>query len=1079
MIVRDLILNFCLLTTFMFFFGNFIFNIERKLKNDTGYKWKVGLFQGILGVILIYFGSQIESHSITDFRPIAILVASYFGGPFSGIITTLMVILARLLFHAPPGILLEVTVSIFIISLVSFITNRYLKNYWINWLTSVTCTNIIIFIYFAFMRHLPIDTVVLPYCLAYEICGLFIAVKMYYLSNAQILRQQFDALQRDLLEILHSQAGFTFKLKKENGRARYAIAGGKLLHKIGIPPEELLGKEIEEVPYFPKPLLEELQIQHEKVWGGQAVSYEVEMANVTILLSLKPIFAEKEVQAIIGSAIDISARKRSEQQLAESEELYRTLVESSQNFVFRFDLEGMITSINQKVRDVFKVHTDKIGSFRDLLPPGEHLDIFDYYFHKAIFEGLVQRFECTFEVDNQEYEFDVVFSPNYVNQTITSITGTMHDVTDIKKRKQADEANQAKSEFLARMSHEIRTPISGVIGLSELLQKTEMSNLQQDYLRKILSSSRTLLGIINDVLDFSKIESGKIDLEQEEFNIHEMMQELSDMLSVLIGPKQLKVVIDTSPDIPDTMIGDVMRIEQILINLINNAIKFTEEGYIYVKAEPVYYEEDVIHIEFSVEDTGIGLSAEQIHKLFKPFSQVGYTRGHKSGGTGLGLSICKYFVELMGGFMKVDSCPGKGSKFSFVLPFEQGDCHPKSKRTNYMDFAQRTILVIENNPLVKFSLSNMLESMNFQVSSCAHYEDVDRNDLVNFDVILADICAAEEWSELRGWLQAEGDVPAAARLVAVATPIVRDQLLQVQPECEQPDAIILMPVNRIGLCHILSSLFEDEIPQDSLQLSELAGRPCDKVTHILLAEDNEINQLVVSEQLKSHGYSVTIAQNGFEVLKHLIQQQWDVVVMDIHMPEMDGIETTKVIREDHRFNQLPIIALTAGVVKEEHEMYYRIGMNEVLTKPLEIDKLIAAIHRFTDQKNHADPTSDRKTAELKQIKGIDIASLQRRIDGKEKIMFHMFKMFQRDYSFFMEQLKDTLSRHNVDQAKRMIHTLKGVAGNISALELFMAAGALEKSIDKEESYEVHIKLLERELDLVLTSLQPFLSSWRG
>ncbi|MFC5447695.1 response regulator [Paenibacillus aestuarii] len=1079
MFVRDLILNFCLLTTFMFFFGNFIFNIERKMKNDTAYKWKVGLFQGILGVILIYFGSQIESHSVTDFRPIAILVASYFGGPLSALITTLMVILARLLFPSSSEIMFEVSVAISIISLVSFITNRFIKNYWINWLTSVTWTNIIIFIYFAFMRHFHIDSFVLPYCLTYEVCGLFIAVKMYYLRNAQILRQKFDALQKDLLEVLYSQAGFTFKLKKENGRAQYAMAGGKLLHEIGIPPEELLGKEIEEVPYFPEPLLELLQIQHDKVWKGQPVSYEVEIANYTILLSLKPIFAKNEVQAIIGSGIDITSRKRSEEQLAESEELYRTLVESSQNFVFRFDLEGMITSMNQKVRDVFRVNPDRIGSFYDLLPAGEHLDIFDFYFHKSVHEGVTQRFECIFQIDNHDYEFDVIFCPNYVNQTITSITGTMHDVTDIKKRKQADEANHAKSEFLARMSHEIRTPISGVIGLSELLQKTEMSSLQQDYLRKILSSSRTLLGIINDVLDFSKIESGKIDLEQEEFNIHEMMQELSDMLSVLIGPKQLKVVIDTSADIPETIIGDLMRIEQILINLINNAIKFTDEGYIYVKAEPVYDEEDVIHIEFSVEDTGIGLSAEQIHKLFKPFTQVGYTRSHKSGGTGLGLSICKYFVELMGGSMKVTSCPGQGSKFSFILPFEQGNCSLLAKRTNYLDFEQRSTLVIENNPLIRLSISNMLESMNFQVCGCASDEEMDMNALASLDVILADVSAPEEWSKLRQGLQASENYSATTRLVAVATPIVRDQMIQVLPASEQPDAIILMPINRIGICQTLSTLFEDEISEDSCQEIEHLSKPQEKVPHILLAEDNEINQLVVSEQLNSHGYSVTIAQNGFEVLKYLIQKKWDVVVMDIHMPEMDGIETTKIIREDHRFDQLPIIALTAGAVKQEHEMYYRIGMNEVLTKPLEIDKLIAAIHKCSDQQGRTDQTSDRKKSDLKQIKGIDIAALQHRIDGKEKIMFHMFRMFQRDYCIYMEQLKATLTRQNIDHAQQMLHTLKGVAGNISALGLFMAAAALEKSIENEEAYEEHIEMLERELDVVLTSIQSYLSSWRG
>ncbi|WP_240633088.1 response regulator [Paenibacillus montanisoli] len=1046
----------------MFFFGNLLLN--EKLKSTRSYKWKVGLFHGLLGVVLMYTGFHLNNNLIFDLRPIAILVSSLFGGPLAVIITSIVILLSRMLLWPTAQVMIHVTAVTAIIAVISILTRRYINHYWIQWTVSITGTNIIIMIYFFGFKHLSLNSILLPYFAAYEICGMYIAVKMYFFVKSQHLRQQFDALQRDLLEILHSQAGFTFKLKKDKDQAKCVIAGGKLLQDIGIAPEELIGSTLETNAALPKRLSGFLQVNHREAWQGNPVSYEANFAGHTVLLSLKPIFNGREVDAVIGSAIDITERKQSEKQLAESEELYRSLVESSQDLIFRFQTDGTITSLNQTAREVFDLRADCMVrvQLQDLLPPGDHALVCNYHFSKAVRDGTPQRFDCSFTLNDQQYEYDVMFSPNYVDQILAGITGTMHDIADIKKRKEADEANKAKSEFLARMSHEIRTPISGIIGLSELLLRTELSPIQMDYLQKIITSSRTLLGIINDVLDFSQIESGKIDLEMAEVNIHEMIQQLSDMLSALIGYKQLKFIIDTSADIPDALFADSMRIEQILINLFNNAIKFTDNGYIYVKVEPVHVDEDSIHIEFSVEDTGIGMTDEEMSKLFKPFTQLGYARDLKYGGSGLGLSICKYFVELMGGTISVQSEAGKGSKFSFVLPFE---FFPEAdpKREDYTDFSAMKVLVIEESPLVRKGLCSMLETLNFQVESCSDYKQVELS-TKQYDLILADLCA-EEMTDVQDWLQLK--LQASARnmpIVVIGTPMIRDEMIRVLPSHAQPDALLLMPVNRVGLYRALKSLFGNRDPVEDVPFVKEEEEPVGRGVEILLAEDNRINQLIMTEMLNMYGYSVTVANNGLEVLEHLKHNHFDLVLMDIHMPEMDGIVTTMRLRENPSLAGLPIITLTAGVVKEDHELYYRVGMTDVLTKPVEFDRIVELINQYVKPK--------------RAIAGIDTEAILRSVDGKEHILIHILNMFQQDYSHFIEELQETMFRRDWLQAQQMLHMLKGAAGHLSATGLLEAATDLEKALKAEEEYDAPFIRLNNEIRTILHSLKQHESKFK-
>lgn len=1073
--IRDLMLSFCLLTIFTFFFEHFMMKVNMNLKITTWYVWKVGFYQGFVGVILMYFGHHFDNYFLADLRTIPILISSFIGGPFSAVITMLVTLLYQLSYVSSIEIVIQGTVVISLILIISITSVRVIKHYWMQWVISITCSNFVILFFHYYTENYPILSAELQYFLAYQASGLFIAAKLYYMCNAQKLKHQFDVLQSDLLEILHLQPGLIYKLTKEDGKIKYKIAGGALFEELGISSEDIVGKSIDNITVFPDELSIFLQSKKEKAWLGEHLSFETYFANRTLLVTLKPIFHNNVVGSVIGSAIDITERKQSEKQLVESEELYRSFVESSQDFIVRFDVEGRMTSVNKKVLETFRAQPKNvIGEFlTDRLPPGDHIETWVYHFNQVISQRKMESFEYSFKFDNIEYDYDVTLSPFFdINQVIIGITCTAHDIKNLKKSRAADEANKAKSEFVARMSHEIRTPLSGIIGLTELLMRQKMSPVQKDYLDKILSSSKTLLGIVNDVLDFSKIEAGKIEIQKVQFNLHHLLQELSDILTVFVGEKRLKFIIDTSADIPETLYGDSLRIEQILINMINNAIKFTDSGYIYVKVELMSYEDEMFYLEFSVKDTGIGLTSDQMSYLFEPFTQVGHFSKHKYGGTGLGLSICKYFIELMGGTISVVSQPGYGSEFSFTLPFEHVPLNTQMRMEDPIEFSQMNVLVIENNEVVSKGICSMLESMNFQVIACDNYLNIDFTS-IPLEVILTDL-SMDTMNDLNDWLQLKRRTSAhPVRHVAISTPMVREEIMKL-PEHLQPDAIILMPVSRIGLYRTMRSLFWHKYKEPAVIQRTQTNVLRDRQMNILLAEDNAINQLVVTELLKSYGFSVTVANHGYEVLRLLYREQWDLLLMDIHMPELDGVGTTKKIREDHRFDQLLIIALTANTVKEDHEMYYRIGMNGVLMKPLEVNQLISLINR-RDVSNDSivyKKSEDQDYFE-NYIKGIDIQAIRRRVNGKENVLVHMFIVFLRDYSDFTNRLQDSLSRYDHTKTRRMLHTLKGVAGNFSADGLLAAASQLESIIEQGGDIQASMEQLDRELHVILSSLQHF------
>jgi PAS domain S-box-containing protein len=787
----------------------------------------------------------------------------------------------------------------------------------------------------------------------------------------------------------------------------------------------------------------------------------------------------EELEAQQQSLIQQQEVLESNREILESaEERTRLILGSVNEGIWGLDRDGKSTFINKATSITLGYTEDELlnAQMHSLVhyarPDGSLYPKEESHIYLTTLDGKARKVddEVLWRKDGSSFPVEYETTPLFKNGELAGTVIVFRDITErrqaenvVKRAKEiAEEATKAKSDFLANMSHEIRTPMNAIIGMSHLALQTDLNAKQRNYIEKVDSSAKNLLGIINDILDFSKIEAGKMQFERADFYLEDVMEHLADLSVIKSRDKGLELLFDVDTDVPTAIVGDSMRLGQVLINLLNNAIKFTEKGEVSVNVHKIADANDGVLLRFDITDTGIGLSEEQCGKLFTAFSQADTTTSRKYGGTGLGLTISKRIVEMMEGEIGVTSEPDVGSTFYFTAKFGV-QSEQRKLSINTEDIEGLRILVVDDNESAREILQNMLQYLKFDVSSvnsgAEAIEELKRAQqeqrpygLTLIDWMMPSMDGVETIRRIRE----DGELLAVPTFVMV-TAYSQDELLE-QAVGLNIAGVLIKPVSPSTLLDSILNALGKEVVQSTRkhekQANYLEAEKLMKGAYLLLVEDNAVNQELALEILQDGGLRVDVANNGAEAVEKVMNTDYDGVLMDCQMPVMDGFEATRKIRQDARFADLPILAMTANAMAGDKEKCLECGMNDHIPKPIDVAQLFLTMAQWIKPK--------KKSLE---IKGLDINGALGRVAGNEKLLRKLLGRFVQTQADVTERIKISISTNDMETATREAHTIKGLAGNIGATLLFEYAAKLEKTLKegKADSFDSAIEILQVEL----------------
>lgn len=813
-------------------------------------------------------------------------------------------------------------------------------------------------------------------------------------------------------------------------------------------------------------------------------------------LDIQPLFSEDgKLMKYISMQTDVTERKRTQDTLRQ----FKTTLDQTHDAVFIFDPDSLIFSY------VNLGAVLQLGYTREELQTMTPVDIKPEFTHKRFMDMVAPLISG----DEKRLVFETVHAHkdgrripvNILLQLIQEEKGParfvaiVRDVTEQKRinleleaaKEAAEEAARTKGEFLANMSHEIRTPMNAIIGMAYLAGNTDLTPRQKDYIGKIETSAKSLLAIINDILDFSKIEAGRMTIEQVPFDLTEVINDIVTLSASPIAEKELELYVLIDPEISPIVNGDPVRLGQVLNNLLSNAVKFTDQGdiEIHVRRKEQYSHTQVL--EFELCDTGIGMTPDQTARLFQKFSQADSAITRKYGGTGLGLAICRQLVRLMGGDIWVDSKIDEGSRFIFTLPLGYQDDRQSlaTVHTLPLNLRDLKVLLMDGNPKTLSIMEQQLRSLNFEViseSSCSlgvGAIEVSLNAKTPFELVVMDYKNCKEESlttDRRIWKILESMRIPTIIMVGLKELVEAENISNTIPMT----SILSKPVTPSNLFNAIVDAFgyqdvkhrreSEPSHSDTMRLNVLKG------ARVLLVEDNAMNQQVAKELLEKVGVLVAIAKDGTQALKMVQSASYDLILMDIQMPKMDGITATGKIREmNGKIASIPIIAMTANAMVGDRQKSLNAGMNDHISKPVDPRKLYACMIRWVDGKSDSevqmavlDSEDGLELGVAEKLPGLDVATALTRLGGNVSLYDSLLREFLDTYDGVAGRILKNVQDGDDETAIQEVHTAKGLSGTIGAMNLYQAFRNVELALkEKDKSLEVELENLNKMFEQAL------------